>query len=194
MYRDTRNLEAGHKLEELRRQVQNSAVFLGILSPNYVKRDWTMREFQTFQDSAGNSNRTILVQKMPLARGVALPAGMEELYRPPFYYENKESGVVMSMSGVVEPFRLKYAEKIQHLAAHLIERHREAVSGAQPGLEAIEGAQAVVLLGRVTDDLHDDREMVRSHLTQSGICVIPGDDYPEGGATFKARFGADLNC
>lgn len=192
IYRDTRNLEAGQKLEELRRKVQASAVFLGILSPNYVRRDWTIREFNCFQEVAGNSNRTILVQKMPFAKGAAYPAAMEDLYRPPFFHENKENGVIMSMSRKIEPLRLKYAEKIQHLASHVIERHKEAMAGGGGRQPPPADADAVVLLGRVTDDLHDDRELVRSHLRQHGIHVIPADDYPEGGAAFKERLAADL--
>src|SRR3954468_15776085 len=53
---DTRALQAHHALDELVPIVQGSAIFLPILSPSYVKREWTLRELEAFENTASERN------------------------------------------------------------------------------------------------------------------------------------------
>lgn len=50
-----------------------------------------------------------------------------------------------------------------------------------------------ILLAQTTDDLYDESEAVRSYLMQYGATVLPGGEYPVGGADFAKAFRADLD-
>lgn len=45
---------------------------------------------------------------------------------------------------------------------------------------------------RLTEDLDEERELVRSYLEQSGVPIAPLTTYPQGGSAFKTSFQADL--
>ena len=63
---DTRNLQAHHDLTILTDNAQQSAIFLAIFSPSYVKREWTLKELEAFDRTGIDRNRIITVELLPV--------------------------------------------------------------------------------------------------------------------------------
>jgi hypothetical protein len=191
IFRDAKELHGG-PLEELRKKVQGSAIFVAVLSPNYVRRPWTLEELRTFRVTPGAAERLAVVELLPLPPGVAYPEGTEGLVRRHFHRRDPVTGLPISISVKREP--ADYDREINIIANHLVDLHRRIAArpAEPPPPPPAPATEAVVLLGRVTDDLQGVREQVRSHLEQFGITVIPRDDYPDGGTQFRERFDHDV--
>jgi hypothetical protein len=203
---DRSNLEAWHVLDEILTRVRSSAIFVAIMSPTYVLKPWTMREFEGFQEVApAGSGRTIIVEKMPLDSEADYPPAMRELIRARFFETTGDRGVPMSIGHRSQ--KESYVRQLNDLADQIKRRFKSmaasgtqaqpaAARGSAPDASVLAPTHGAVILGRVTDDLTYDREQLRRTLLQyedaHDLRVIPGDDYPEGGDEFKRRFLADL--
>lgn len=198
---DNSNLEAWHVLDEIVKRVNSSAIFVSIMSPTYVLKPWTMREFEAFQQIApAGSGRTIIVEKLPLDTEADYPPAMRELIRARFFEANGDRNVPMSIGHGFQ--KELYARRLNDLADQIKRRFKSMGPSATSvstvaAVAAPEVRNGAVLLGRVTDDLAYDREQLRRTLQQyedqHRMTVLPGDDYPEGGSQFKERFLADLD-
>src|SRR5262245_4630654 len=63
---DTRALQAHHELDVLVPIVRESAIFVPILSPSYVKREWTLKELEAFESTKSERNRIVTVELLPV--------------------------------------------------------------------------------------------------------------------------------
>src|SRR5438093_12593946 len=63
---DTRDLQAHHQIDGLVAEVAGSAVFVPILSPSYIKREWTIREIEVFEKLQFDRNRIVTVELLPV--------------------------------------------------------------------------------------------------------------------------------
>lgn len=205
---DTRNFEAGDHVDFLIENVRHSAIFLAMLSPSYVAREFTIRELQAHCDRAAESRALVTVELLPVEdeSNHELLRGRK---RTPFWWRDQMAQDI--------PLRLTpkfnaelYNERLQVLAHQLrklLLDHRDG--GAQrtdtspplpqprPAAPAAPSHTApteskAVLLAQTTDDLYDERERVRGCLDQYGIKVLPENDYPQGGEDFAAAFRADV--
>ncbi len=205
---DTRNFEAGDHVDFLIDNVRGSAIFIAMLSPSYVAREFTIRELQAYCDRAAEVRAVVTVELLPVDDGSdhELLRGRK---RTPFWWKDQMAQDI--------PLRLTpkfnaelYNERLQVLA-HQVKKllldqrdhgaHRVAVEAARPQAKpAAAVAPAAppaaeikaVLLAQTTDDLYDERERVRACLDQYGVRVLPENDYPQGGQDFAAAFEADL--
>ena len=201
---DTRNFEAGDHVDFLVDNVHQSAIFLAMLSPSYVAREFTIRELQAYCDRAAEVRAVVTVELLPVddESNHALLRGRK---RTPFWWKDQMAQDI--------PLRLTpkfnaelYNERLQVLAHQLKKllldqrghgAHRAAAEA--PRLQPQQAAATVapapesktVLLAQTTDDLYDERERVRGYLDQYGIKVLPENDYPQGGQDFAAAFDAD---
>ena len=202
---DTRNFEAGDHVDFLIDNVNQSAIFLAMLSPSYVAREFTIRELQAYCDRAAEVRAVVTVELLPVddESNHALLRGRK---RTPFWWKDQMAQDI--------PLRLTakfnaelYNERLQVLSHQLKKllldqrdhgAHRAAaeVPRLQPQQAAATVAPAseskAVLLAQTTDDLYDERERVRGYLDQYGIKVLPENDYPQGGQHFAAAFDADV--
>ena len=205
---DTRNFEAGDHVDFLIDNVHQSAIFLAMLSPSYVAREFTIRELQAYCDRAADARAVVTVELLPVEdeRNHELLRGRK---RTPFWWKDQMAQDI--------PLRLTpkfnaelYNERLQVLAHQikklLLDRRdpgayraapevahpqpKSAAAIAPPDASAHESN--AVLLAQTTDDLYDERERVRAHLDQYGIKVLPDADYPQGGQDFAAAFEADI--
>ena len=216
---DAADLHAYHQLEQLIEDASHSAVFLALLSPSYVKREWTRAELKAFAasnaKSAGEPNRIVTVEILPVEEDV-LPQEVRTLKRTRFYYEDQESRTPMPLTPESDP--KVYNERVHQLAHQLVLLLRElreraaptpratqptgSTSGAQgtPSPKDATAAVAIgsavkgktVLLAQATDDLYTQRQQVLSYLEDLGVKVVPEGEYPEGGAKFAAAVKADI--
>jgi TIR domain-containing protein len=206
---DTRNFEAGDHVDFLIDNVRHSAIFLAMLSPSYVAREFTIRELQAYCDRAADVRALVTVELLPVddESNHALLRGRK---RTPFWWKDQMAQDI--------PLRLTpkfnaelYNERLQVLAHqikkllldqrdHGAHRATSEVPSAQLRPTAIASAAAsaaaaeskAVLLAQTTDDLFDERERVRACLDQYSIKVLPENDYPQGGKDFAAAFEADV--
>jgi hypothetical protein len=199
---DTRNFEAGDHTDFLIDNVRRSAIFLAVLSPAYVTREFTIRELQAYCDRAAEARAVVAVELLPVEErnNHALLQGRK---RTPFWWKDQMAQDI--------PLRLTpkfnaelYNERLQVLAHQLRKLLLEqcehgvvsrvgqtAAPQPKPAATAVPDRKAV-LLAQTTDDLYDERERVRACLEQFGIKVLPENDYPQGGQDFAAAFQADV--
>ncbi len=205
---DTRNFEAGDHVDFLIDNVRQSAIFIAMLSPSYVAREFTIRELQAYCDRAAEARALVTVELLPVEdeSNHELLRGRK---RTPFWWKDQMAQDI--------PLRLTpkfnaelYNERLQVLAHQLkkllIDQrdHRMHPAAAeapcpQPMLSAaptvavaMQPESKAVLLAQTTDDLYDERERVRARLDQHGIKALPENDYPQGGQAFAAAFEADV--
>ncbi len=199
---DTRDFEAQDHVDLLLDNARRSAVFLAILSPSYVAREFTIRELQAFGERSAHGGRIITVELLPIERERDHPL-LSGLKRTPFWWKDKtEQDVPLRLSPKFNSEM--YNERLQVLAHQLKKLLTEIRAAGPPAAEAVANAAGepavprtaaagrAVLLAQATDDLYDECQKVRAHLEQFGATVLPENDYPQGGAAFAQAFEADV--
>jgi hypothetical protein len=216
---DSKGLQAHHELNELLTDVCASAIFLPILSPSYVKRDWTIKELEAFDGTPSTRNRVVTVELLPVKEN-DIPPRFLRLKRTLFWWSDEsEEDVPLKLTPKSNPD--KYDRRLQTLAHQMEELLRalyddraskskatiqetKAPDGKPAGASRIEVkpqpaaadasplAGKVVLLAQVTNDLYDERDQVLAYLKQYGVKVLPEGEYLQGGAEFASAVRADL--
>jgi TIR domain len=199
---DTRNFEAGDHTDFLIDNVRHSAIFLAMLSPAYVTREFTIRELQAYCDRAAGARSVVAVELLPVEEETnhALLRGRK---RTPFWWKDQMAEDVPlqltpKFNAELYNERLQVlAHQIKKLLLELCEHGAGPLVGETPFPQAQAATAAApdskpVLLAQTTDDLYDERERVRACLEQFGIKVLPENDYPQGGQEFAAAFQADI--
>jgi hypothetical protein len=200
IFYDTRDFEASDHVDLLLENARQSAVFLAVLSPSYVAREFTIRELKAFNERAPDAGRIVTVELLPVEEGEQ-PSLLQGRKRTPFWWKDKtEHDIPLRLTPKFNPEM--YNERLQILAHQikklLLEVRDKGAAAVRmqepaqpPRTTAPPGARAV-LLAQTTDDLYGEREQVRAHLEQFGVRVLPEGDYPQGGKDFAAAFAADL--
>jgi hypothetical protein len=197
---DSRSFEASGHVDVLVDNARQSAVFVAVLSPSYVARDFTIRELQAFCQSGSGGSPVVTVELLPV-EDQQIHALLRGRKRTPFWWKDSAEADI--------PFPLTpksdsemYHERL-HVLAHQIKNllvdmgERGARSIGSNGVPRLGHADAstplgkTVLLAQVTDDLYNERERVRAYLEQFSILVLPESDYPQGGSEFAGAFEAD---
>jgi hypothetical protein len=214
---DSKGLQAHHELDELLTDVRASAVFLPILSPSYVKRDWTIKELEAFDGAPTSRNRIVTVELLPVKEN-DIPPRFLRLKRTLFWWSDEnEEDVPLKLTPKSNPD--KYDRRLQTLAHQMEELLRELYddrtgkpkaatpatwtpaskpaettrTDAKPApADTSPLAGKTVLLAQVTNDLYDERDQVLAYLKQYGVKVLPEGEYLQGGAEFASAVKADL--
>jgi TIR domain len=203
IYFDDKSLLGHHDLESLVQNVRRSALLLSIVSPSYVRRDWTMKELDAFLGMPSQSGRTFLVETLPLDSDDDYPKQIANLKRTLFWSSSTEKETPMTLDVTLERDREKYRGRIEDLANQMRRRLMDLKNGGIPstpvltavgpvGSTASIDRQKTVLLAQVTDDLAEECEQVRRYIEQFKFNVLPSVTcYPQGGEQFRAAFQAD---
>jgi hypothetical protein len=62
---DEKALQGNEQLEELKTRAYNSAIFVPVVTPSYVKRNWTTEELNAFARNA-DDKRVFAIDALPL--------------------------------------------------------------------------------------------------------------------------------
>lgn len=205
---DSRNLQAHDELTILTENAQKSAIFLAIFSPSYVKRQWTIKELEAFDQVASDRNRIITVELLPI-KEADYPPRFRQLKHAPFWWKDeREEDIAFKVTPKSNGD--KYDRRLQTLAHQMEElmgelqagttRNQSSPQGADPGPaptpqppDALPGLSGkTVLLAQVTNDLYDERDQILAYLKQYGVKVLPEGDYMQGGGEFAKAVKADL--
>lgn len=198
---DTRSFEVGDHVDFLIENARNSAVFVALLSPSYVAREFTIRELQAFCAHGGDAAAVVTVELLPVEDDRIHPL-LQGRKRTPFWWKDvAEQDIPLRLTAKFNPE--VYNERLQiltHQIKKLLAERRQnpaasPVANTTPSTAPSGGiapARSAVLLAQTTDDLYDERERVRACLEQFGVRVLPEADYPQGGAAFAAAVDTDV--
>ena len=187
---DNRSL-TNQYLDELLDNARKSASFLAIVSPSYMKREWTIKELEAFDAAASDQNRLVPVELLPVPEDDCHPR-FREVKCAQFYWKDElEEDIALKLTPRFNPE--KYEQRLQALA-HRLEKLLHSLHGRDSDPVEIKGPLSgeTILLAQTTNDLYDEREQVQAYLQQFGAKVLPEGDYMLGGPAFAAAVKADL--
>jgi hypothetical protein len=212
---DSHDLRGHHTLDaEIAAQLQQSAAFVAILSPGYVKAVWCLAELGLFMRSFGAElgNRMFIIEKDQIDVDESLPSELRTLWDPRerqarrgyyFWYKDPNDQPRTFAVPIPDPAEKEYFRLIDDLARDLqsqLKAMREAATGASDqapqSYHPLTGIRAedapCVLLAEVTSDLESRRREVQRYLEQQGVLVLPENPYPLGRSEFERAIDADL--
>jgi len=187
---DNRSLQ-NQRLQELMDNARASACFLAIMSPSYMKREWTIKELEAFHSVDIEQNRLVPLELLPVKESDCHPR-LLDVKRFSFYWKNSlEDDIANKVTPKLEPE--KYQQRVQGIAYRIAELLR-SISERAPPRSMMTGPLVgdTILLAQVTNDLYDERDQVLAFLLQYGAKVLPEGDYKQGGPEFAEAFKADL--
>jgi hypothetical protein len=148
---DTADLHANHRLEQLTQDATNSAIFLALLSPSYVARQWPLDELKAFgaappsARTPGEPNRIVTVEILPVEEG-ELPPEIQNLKRTRFYYEDPDSRIPFKVTPASTKTSTVYNERVHQLAHQvvlLLRELRERSAAKEPATEPAGSARGI---------------------------------------------------
>jgi hypothetical protein len=179
-------------LERLKRV----GVLLSVVSPRYLKSDWTRRELLEFWKNAeeaggllvNGKSRVFKVMKTPVPVE-AQPAQLQKMLGYEFYRIDPETGRVRELDHVFGPeaqrdFWMKVDDVAHDLSALLEALHEADHVPDEP--------KATVFLAEVTSDLQEEYEVVRRDLLEQGCTVLPTRPLPLRGRELEPFLTSEL--
>lgn len=186
--------------ETLVDRLKRVAVLVTVVSPRYIRSEWTRRELDEFWKAAeaqggvrvADKSRVFKVLKTPVPIANQQPE-LQGLLGYEFYRIDPETGKVRELDEVFgaeaqREFWLKL-DDLAHEICALLERI-EMAEGGPPAAPAERGA---VFLADTTSDLREQRETIRRDLQQQGYTVLPASPLPYVASEFRAAVRADLS-
>ena len=182
-------------------QLQRVAVLITIVSPRYVKSEWTRRELVEFWKAAQAQGgvsfhekaRIFKVLKTPISRELD-PPELQPLLGYEFFHVDAETGRVYELDEAFgaqaqRDFWMKLDDLAHDIASLLEMLKGESLSADALGNGA--GKEAI-FLAETTDDLKEQRESLRRDLQQHGYTVLPARGLPLVAPDLKTSLERDL--
>ena len=197
--------------ETLIDQLKQVALLVSVVSPRYLKSEWTMRELNEFWRAAGEQGgihvshkaRVFKVLKTPVPLD-RTPPELRTLIGYEFFKVDPETGKIRELDEVFGPDAHRdFWLKLDDLAHDIVEL-LEAMEHPDRASTPIEQARALVAdvvskaapdavyLAETTSDLRDEREAIRRGLQQQGYTVLPDRTLPHVAAEAESAIRADL--
>jgi hypothetical protein len=182
-------------------QLKHVAVLIAVVSPPYLKSEWTRRELIEFWKAAEaqggvrfhDKTRIFKVLKTPVPRVIDLPE-LTQLLGYEFYKLDSETGRFHELDEVFGASAQRdYWMKLDDLAhdiSELLEILRREYARGAAGVAS--AAKEAVYLAETTADLKEDREAIRRDLQQHGYTVLPARGLLMVATDMKASIAEDL--
>jgi len=183
-------------------QLRRVAVLVTVVSPRYVKSEWTRRELIEFWKAAEaqggvryhDKARIFKVMKTPVPREVDLPE-LASLLGYEFYKIDPETGRVHELDEIFgelaqRDFWIKLDDLAHDITVLLEVLRKEFQVSPQPVEEA---KKECVFLAETTADLKEEREAIRRDLQQHGYTVLPARGLSLVASEMKAAIAEDLS-
>jgi hypothetical protein len=172
------------------------AALVAVVSPRYVKSEWTRKELHAFCEAASRQGGVRVGDKARIFKVLKTPVPLEEhpdelqsLLGYEFFKIDPETGKVRELDDIFgadaqRDFWLKLDDLANDIAATLKLLHDQAVP--DPDADAI-------YLAATTSELRDEREAIRRELEQYGHVVLPNKPLPLAADEIEAAVRADLS-
>ncbi len=152
--------------EQLQSVVEQSAIFLVILSSNYLTCEPCLAELQAFvKQTTDVSHRTLIIEREIVTRPTMLSESLS--YK---FLLNEAAG---------NPFNMEYHQKLNDLTCqleNLLKSLKDVDSiNFNPAFDVTEAT--TVFLAEVTDDLEEERDTLKRYLNQQSVKVLPLKTY-----------------
>ena len=208
LWRDKRRL-AGNEMfdEQIKLQLDRSAIFVSVLSQHYLSSPYCQKEFQSFgQHHLDRDNLRVdhlsrivkvyrrAIDRADLRRFVALPELIPEVDLNVGYelYYKDDSGIDRDV--LLEPEKAGLYWQRADDIAHAIKRMLDADSkqGAAPLAAVVEAAspeadkRTAVYLARTSSDMKERRDSLQRELEDRGCRVLPEQELPEDAEGYVA--------
>jgi len=150
-------------------QLYDSAIFLLILSPDYLSSQWCLSELDSFLSRAGiDLGRVFVVERCAVQERPQKIDGLSD-YR--FWAVNKTGNPQTLGIPKPNPNEFEYYQKLNNLAHQLVHQLKALKKHDQFS------PVATVFLAEVTDDLKEQRNMVKYYLEEQGVRLLPNKTY-----------------
>ena len=173
--------------DQLCEKVASAGTLVVVLSDAYLNSPWCQRELEIFAQSLGGERgRIFLVHYEPVAADrwpSALRGLSAEKYR--FFHQERDGAICKRLGSPIpnpnNPAHEPFYDRVYELRMDLAAKLKEMAGQRQPGPPPVGQANvngSVVFLAEVCGDtLYDQRQLVKSHLEQSGLHVLPATSY-----------------
>jgi hypothetical protein len=184
IFRDLKLQGNDYFADTLVEQLRQVAVLVPILSPRYVKSEWTRRELTEFWKAAevqggirvGDRARVFKVLKTPVPLELH-PPEIQPLLGYEFFTVDPDSGRVRSLEQVFGPeAQREFWMKLDDLAYDLSKLLE--VLGGEAVPTSSRAPKEAVYLAHTTGDLQAVRETIRRDLEQHGYRILPSGPLP----------------
>ena len=179
------------------------AALVAVVSPRYVKSEWTRKELQAFCAGAACHGGVRVGDKARIFKVLKTPVPLEE--HPPelrallgyeFFRVDPASGKVRELDEIFGPdaqrdFWLKLDDLAHDIAATLELLYDQRGRPADETDKEPTTSEAV-FLAMTTTDLRDERESIRRELEQRGFVVLPNKPLPLAANEVEAQVRDDL--
>lgn len=200
IWRDTK-LQGNDFFEDtLVERLQRVAALVPIISPRYVKSEWTRKELDEFWKAAQVQGGVRFEDKVRVFKVLKTPVPLE--LHPPelkallgyeFFKVDTETGRVRELDEIFGPeaqrdFWLKLDDLAHDICCLLevVQKHEDT------GAEASGPPRAPIFLAETTSDLVEQRETIRRDLQQHGYTVLPMRSMASAALELKSALREDL--
>jgi hypothetical protein len=183
--------------ETLKDRLRHVAALIAVVSPRYIRSEWTLRELHEFCQAAQDQGGVQLRQKSRIFKVLKTP--VPEPSHPPelrpllgyeFFKRDPETGKVRELDDVFgESAQREFWMRLDDLAHELSALLSELGSGEDAGEKA---APFSVFLAETTSDLREQRETLRRDLQRHGYRILPAVPLPFVAADVASAIRADL--
>jgi hypothetical protein len=183
--------------ETLMDRLKRVAALVSVVSPRYVRSEWTLRELSEFSKAAElqggirwrDKARIFKVMTSPVALELH-PPELRSLLGYEFFTVHPETGRIHEMDEIFGPeaqrdFWIKL-DDLAHDICCLLEIGEASSSQAAPT------STAMVFLAETTSDLRDQRESIKRDLEQHGHTVLPASALPLVASGLRTALREDL--
>ncbi len=201
IWRDPKRNDSDMFVDTLVERLGRVAALVSVVSPAYVKSEWTKRELAEFWKAAeaqggvrfGDKARVFKVLKTPVPLEKQSPE-LQHLLGYEFFKVDTETGRVRELD---EAFgaeaQVDFWVRLDDLA-HDICCVLEMLEGPQQTVQLVTNAESrAVFLAEVTSDLAEQRDAIKRDLVQHGYTVLPARALPAVASAVTAAIREDLS-
>ncbi|UJP08559.1 MAG: toll/interleukin-1 receptor domain-containing protein [Nitrosomonas sp.] len=188
--------------DEIIQQFAQTAVFLSILTPRYLKSEWCTREVREFCEQAKQSGGVVIDNKARIFKIMKTPIDTQEFLPPVikdilgYEFFSLEDGTPLELDPAYgDKFAQDFNRKVGKLAWDISQLLKQLAADAEADAQNT-GAQAVpkatVYLAECSYDRKGIREILEGDLRCLGYTVLPDQQLPRDEAGYVAAVEALL--
>jgi hypothetical protein len=183
--------------DTLLERLRHVAILISVLSPCYVKSEWTRRELVEFwkaaEDQGGvrlhDKARIFKVLKTPVRREMH-PPELQSLLGYEFFQTDPDTGKIHELDEAFGPkAQIAFWMKLDDLAQDICALLEMLYASGAPTQRI---TRETIFLAEATIDVKEQRETIRRDLQQHGYVVLPAGGSPLVASEMVTSFREDL--